>query len=66
MADIARMCERNPDPLETLIDNSETGLFLVALILSNNALNPMIMDRRALTRIPNERNDGKAAIDRSI
>ena len=66
MTDVTRMRDHKRNPLETVINNSKTALLFLTLILPNDSPRTMIMNRRTLARIPNERYDRKGVIGRPI
>src|SRR5262245_49335041 len=66
MTNIARMRENNFNPFETVLANSKTAFLFLALILRNYAPRTMIVNRRTLARIPNERDDGKSMVGRPV
>ena len=66
MTDVARPREHNANPLEAVIDKSKTGFLFFSLILSNDSPRAVIVNRGALARIPNERNDGKCTVCRPV
>ena len=66
MTDVARPREHDSNLLEAVIDKSKTGFLFFSLILSNNSPRTVIVNRGALTRIPDERNDGKCTVCRPV
>ena len=66
MTDVARTRERSSNQLQLVIDNSKPALLFLAFILPNDSSRTMIVNRRTLARIPNERNNGKGVIGRPI
>src|ERR1700756_5526805 len=66
MTDVTRMRDHKSNPLQAVIDNSKTALLFLAFVLPNNSPRTMIVNRRTLSGIPNERNDRKGMIGRPI
>jgi hypothetical protein len=66
MADVTGTGGHNSDVLEPVMADSESALLFLAFILTDNSPGTMIVNRGALARIPDERNDGKEKIGRTI
>ena len=62
MTHVTRTRERNSNLLQAVSGNSKAALLFLAAVLPNDSPRTMIVNRGALSGIPNERNDGKGTI----